>query len=182
MAPADLRALEQRARDAYERARWRRALVNAWPVAALLALAVGTGVTWSRALPFALANLIVATIALQRGRELGRAVITGWIAGSVPLVVSLLACRVPHACVAGTCYQWCVPACMLAGAIAGVWVMRRAMRSSDGRTGHALVGAAIACTTGAIGCMALGLGGTLGMLVGVALASAPAWALGHRSR
>jgi hypothetical protein len=176
----DLTALERRARTAYERARWQRAIMGLWPLAILLAIAIGGGVAWVYALPFAITNAVIAAFALQRGQQLGRAVLTGWIAGSIPLVVALLACRVPHACIAGTCYRWCTPACLVAGGIAGVWIARRATSVASGRAPHLLVGTAIAMTTGALGCMALGLGGMLGMLAGVAVASAPAWTPARR--
>jgi hypothetical protein len=172
--------LEQRVRAAYEQARWRRAALGLWPLAVLVAVCVSAGVTWPRLLPFAIASAVLGLVCLHHGREHARAVITGWIAGSLPMIVSLLACRIPHACMAGTCYAWCMPACTVAGAIAGIWVMRRALRRDHGRMHHALVGAAIATLTGAMGCMALGLGGTLGMLAGLAVGSAPAWVLARR--
>jgi len=179
-AEIDLAAVERRARIAYERARWRRAVLGSWPLAVLVAVCISGGVALPRVLPFALASAVVGIACLHHGREHARAVLTGWIAGSLPLVVSLLACRIPHACMAGTCYRWCMPACMLAGALAGMWVMRRALRREHGRIHHALVGAAIATLTGAMGCMALGIGGTAGMLAGLALGSAPAWVLARR--
>jgi len=180
MAPADLRELEVRARRAYERARWRRAVLACWPLVVLALLCSSAGVAPLRLLPFALASFALAIVCFHHGREHGRAVLTGWIAGSLPLVVSLVACRIPHACVAGTCYRWCMPACIVAGALAGSWVMRRALQREHGRMHHALVGAALATLTGAMGCMALGIGGTLGMLAGLALGSAPAWVLARR--
>jgi hypothetical protein len=182
MAPGDidLAALERRARAAYERARWWHAVIASWPLAVLLAISLAADVGLARALPFAIVGGALAIVCMQRGGELGRAVITGWIGGSLPLVAALVACRIPHACVAGTCYAWCMPACIVAGAVAGAWVMRRALARPHGRTGHAIVGALVATLTGAMGCMALGIGGTLGMLLGLALASAPTWVLARR--
>jgi hypothetical protein len=179
MAPVDA-ALEQRVRRAYERARWIRAALAMWPLVVLAWVCTTSGVTVWRVLPIAIISGALAIVCMHHGREHGRAVLTGWLAGSLPMIASLVACRIPHACMHGTCYAWCMPACMLAGAIAGIFVMRRALRRDRGRMQHALVGAAIATLTGAMGCTALGIGGTLGMLAGLALGSAPALVLARR--
>jgi hypothetical protein len=105
MEPLDtLDTLARRARVAYERARLRHALLDAWPVplAAVLASRLGSSASWVATLALL---LFVAAVALRwRGRELGRGVPFGLLAGIAPLLAPAITLQ-------------CVQGCSLGGAV-----------------------------------------------------------------
>jgi hypothetical protein len=135
--------------------------------------------TWF-VLAVAVVHAIVVVAFLHRGRACGRAVTTGWIAGSLPFFVSLLGCRVPHACAGGSCLAWCLPGCLLASFVAGVLIVRHALARPSERREAAFAAAAIAALTGGMGCVMLGLGGAVALLGGLALVTAPAMLVAAR--
>jgi len=173
MDPADVDALRERARRAYERGRLRSAVRSSWPVVALAGVCLFTGVPSQLVLPVAIVHLAVVVALLQRGHGATRAIPIGWLAGSLPLLVALLGCRVPHACGGPSCMGWCLPACLAASLVAGMVVVRRAMRRpEDARVlGIATL---VAALTAGMGCMVLGVGGAIAMLFGLALVTGPA--------
>jgi len=68
---------------------------------------------------------------------------------------------------------WCLPACLAASLVAGIVVVRRAMRRpEDARVlGIATL---VAALTAGLGCTVLGIGGAIAMLFGLALVTGPA--------
>jgi hypothetical protein len=174
MDRADETQLRDRARRAYERGRLRAAVLGAWPVVALASVCLVLGARWWIVLAVASLHAALVVVFLQRGRAAGRAVTTGWLAGSLPLVVSLMGCRVPHACGGGSCVAWCLPGCLAASLVAGVVIVRRALdRRAEARE-TAFAAAVVAALTGGMGCTMLGLGGAIAILAGLAIVTAPA--------
>lgn len=174
MADVDLAALERRARAAYERSRWRRAVLDAWPGLVLAGLAFTFG---SR--PWIVVALTVALLAAivvmgHRGGAWRRAIVPGLVAGSLPMVAGLSACHIPHACSNPECMAWCMPTIGAAGLLGGVVVAHRVLRAARrGRVVELLGAALLASLTGAMGCIALGVGGLLGLAAGIALGTVP---------
>jgi hypothetical protein len=169
MANVDLEALQAQARSAYERGRWRLGLQAAWPALVMAGLCVALGGQLFATLGLGVVLAAVIAKATHSGRGASRAVIPGLLAGALPLAVGLIACRVPHACVAGFCVSWCAPLCLGAGGLAGVILGARATRAPAERQPSMFVGMTVAVLTGSLGCLVVGLGGVVGMLVGVSL-------------
>lgn len=175
MADVDLEELEQRAHAAYERGRWRRASLDAWPVLVLVGLAFAFGSRpWSVAM---LAAVLLATVVVMghHGRAWKRAIVPGLVAGSLPMVVGLSACHIPHACGGPACTAWCMPMVGAAALLGGLLVGRRAVRAQpSGYVAELLPAALLASLTGAMGCIAIGVGGMLGLAAGIAVGTIPA--------
>lgn len=164
--PNELRRAAQRA---YERARLRAAVLGAWPVLALAGVCLALGMRTWFVVAVALVHAFVVVAFLHRGRAAARAVTTGWLAGSLPFVVSLIGCRMPHACAGGSCFAWCLPACLLASFVGGVVVVRHALARPTERREAAFAAAMVAALTGGMGCAMLGLGGAVALFAGLAL-------------
>lgn len=167
MADVDLDTLEARARSAYERGRWRTGAQAAWPALVMAGICVALGGQPLATLTIGVALAVVIAMATHRGRNASRAVIPGLLTGALPLMVGLIACRVPHACAAGLCVSWCAPLCLTAGALAGLFLSVRTKRASVERRPSLLVAAGIAVLAGSLGCLVVGLGGVVGMLLGL---------------
>ena len=180
MDRVDDNELRDRARHAYERARMRAAVLGAWPVLVLMGVCFALGMRTWFVVAVASVHAIVVVAFLHRGRACGRAVTLGWLAGSLPFVVSLLGCRVPHACAGGSCMAWCLPACLLASFVAGALVVRHALGRGTDRREAAFAAATIAALTGGMGCAMLGLGGAVALLGGLAIVTAPAMLVAAR--
>lgn len=175
MADVDLEDLERRARTAYERGRWRRACLDAWPMLVLVGLAFTFGSRpWSVAV---LAVVLLAAVVVMghHGRAWRRAITPGVVAGSLPLVVGLSACHIPHTCGGPSCTAWCMPMVGAAALLGGLLVARRVLRAqTPDRVAELLSAALLASLTGAMGCIAIGLGGMLGLAAGIAVGTVPA--------
>jgi hypothetical protein len=172
MERLDDRAFARRARFVYEAARLRRALFRAWPVPVAAWLAVRLGATEPHVIALAV-PLAIATIALVwKGGVAGRAVAPGLAAGTAPLILPGLAMDCAAACSA-SCATWCSVSCVGGGILAGAVVGFRAARFADGGWTFAAVAAAIAATTGAMGCFVGGALGVVGMLMGLAIGAIP---------
>jgi hypothetical protein len=169
MANVDLDVLEAQARSAYERGRWRIGAQAAWPALVMASICVALGGRPLATLMLGLVLAVVIAIATHRGREAARAVIPGLLTGALPLMVGLIACRVPHACAAGFCVAWCAPLCLTAGALAGLFLGVRAKRAPVERRPSLLVATSIAVLAGSLGCLVVGLGGVVGMLLGLSV-------------
>ena len=107
---------------------------------------------------------------------MGRGVAPGLAAGPVPLILPGLAMDCDTACSA-SCATWCAVSCVVGGIIAGALVGFRAARFSDGGWRFGLTAAAIAATTGAMGCFVGGAIGVVGMFAGLAVGVVPVFAL-----
>jgi hypothetical protein len=172
--------LRDEARSAYERARLRAAVLGTWPVLVLAGACVALGMRSWFVLVAAIVHASIVVALLHRGRAAGRAVTTGWVAGSLPFVVSLLGCRVPHACAGASsggqvgCIAWCLPSCLFASFIAGALIVRHARARPAEMREAAFAAAIVAALTGGMGCALLGIGGAVALLGGLAVVTAPA--------
>ena len=165
--------LRRRARRTYEAARFRQAVLGAWPVpvAALLGLRLGGSSTHVLALA---APLLAACVALLWvGRDYGRGVWPGLTAGIAPLVLPGFMLDCSGGC-SPAAQLWCQSSCIVGGVLAGSVVGRRAARLTTGSLRFGAVAAAIALLTGAMGCLLGGVVGVAGMVVGFALGAVPA--------
>jgi hypothetical protein len=175
-AALPLLVLKSRARRVYETARLQRAIVRAWPVPVAAFLGMRLGAENGHVLALA-SPLLLASIALVWvGRAYGRAVAPGLAAGIAPLVLPGLMMDCAEAC-AAPCQVWCQWSCMAGGILAGLVVGYRSARFEARSVSFSLVAAAIALTTGAIGCLLGGAPGVTGMLFGFALGAVPALVL-----
>ncbi len=169
MATLDFANLEQQSRGAYERTRLKRALRVLWVVVPVLLVSLCSCTTPHLSLGIG-ALLIAATVGfLWRGEALGRSVAPGLKAGivafSVPLAMHML----------GYCCRYDIETitCVVAGVAAGAGVSFFASRVERDRSKLLLAGGVIAALTGSLGCVALGIGGSVGVVGGVMLVTVP---------
>ncbi len=178
----DLNEIEKRVHRAYEWGRAKRAAVLSVVVAAASAAFVSAAPHVSLAAGLATALTAATFVFLWRGQELERGLLTGMVAGSVPLLLAFAARPFGHGCeIGGQCYSWCLPACALGGAIATAIVARAARRSND----IPAFGVAAGFTTmasGALGCTCVSLGGALALVAVFVLSAVPALAYVARQR
>jgi hypothetical protein len=175
MADVELAALERRARAAYERGRWRRAVLDAWPVLVLAGLAFAFGSRPWLVVALTVPLLVAVVVMGHRGGAWRRAIVPGLVAGSLPMVAGLSACHIPHACNGPECMAWCMPTIGAAGLLGGLVVAHRVLRSQPvGKVAVLAPAALLASLTGAMGCIALGVGGLLGLAAGIAVGMVPA--------
>jgi hypothetical protein len=179
MANRDLASLARRARFAYEAARLRSAIVRTWPVPVAALLAVRLGASDNHVLALAIPLAIAAIALVWKGGVTGRAVGPGLAAGIAPLILPGLAMDCALACSA-SCELWCRVSCVTGGVVAGGVVGFLAARLDDGGWRFGATAAAIAATTGAMGCFMGGATGVVGMLSGLALGAVPVFVLAPR--
>jgi hypothetical protein len=161
MTAADLAV---RARRAYERGRLRWALGRAVAATAIAAVALvncpargGPGLC-------AVALGLLLGACLWRGEAWARGAQLGFLAGLAPCLLPAAA-RAVHLCGAGACFT--LPAiCLPAGLLAGLMLGWQGTRSKDGRR-FWLAALGVTLLAGSIGCLAAGLGGLAGMVLGV---------------
>jgi hypothetical protein len=175
-----------RVRRAYERARFGAALLAAWPVPILLAVAVvlhghAGGVTLVAAA--AVAVLLVG--AAWRGQSWRRGSIAGVLAGLPPLIVPAVMMSLRGGVHCASCTPSmtnmlaCTLVCLTTGIASGVAVGLRAARD-PAPARFAAAALAVAATVGVMSCGATGLGGAAGIVVGLAAGGIPAIALARR--
>jgi hypothetical protein len=166
-------ALARRARRAYELARARQAIVRALPIAIVLALAAAR-VERSNALVLAALALAAVVAGGWFGRGVARAVRTGAIAGLFPLLAPLIVNALLHQCAGcapASPWPLCLIACAVGGGLAGLWAGIRAPALRPVEVAAALGTAAL---VGAVGCLAAGGFGLLGLASGLVLGGVPA--------
>jgi hypothetical protein len=110
---------------------------------------------------------------LWYGRSAKQAVIPGVAAGLVPLLFAICARQLHHVCGGDHCLTFCVPVCVVGGAIAGLVVGSASMREGRG-FGFWLAAAGVTLLTGAMGCACAGLPGLVGLALGFAVSGVPA--------
>lgn len=182
MEPTDVDALERRLRSVYERTRFKRAFAGFSPIFVLVAAALVFGGRPTAALWLGPVLFGGGVFALWYGREPGRGVLPGALAGGVALLLALCANRVGHACTGERCVSWCVPACIAGGLLAGALVSVVGVRQRRG-IGYWASASGITLLTGALGCSCVGFSGVIGLaggFVSVALASFAATRLAPR--
>jgi len=169
-------SLVKRARTVYELARLRRGIVHAWPVPVAAWLAMRLGASEGHVMVLAVPLAVAAIALVWKGGAVGRGVAPGLAAGIAPLILPGLAMDCAEACSA-SCETWCSISCFAGGLVAGGVVGFRAARFGEGWWRFGIAAAAIAATTGAMGCLIGGAIGVVGMLAGFALGAVPLIAL-----
>jgi hypothetical protein len=161
-------ARDRRLLAAYEAGRLRHALVAASPLIALAVPPVCVGTRPLVTLALVALLYVAGVLCAWRGRELGRGMFAGALAGVLPLGLALVAQSMGHACTPAGCVSWCVPACTAGGVGAGAFIAWCAARR---RAPFAFWGAAAGTSalTGALGCACAGYGGVLGLAIGLAV-------------
>jgi len=171
--------LAARARRAYERGR----VLSARLALAVAAPMVGLSlVLCDRPLASAGCGLALAAVLLAaawRGQPFARGARAGLLAGLGPLLLPLATCL--HICAGGVCLlapTACVVAALLGGAALGLYA-RHHINASPDASGYLVTALAVAALVGSLGCVIAGVSGIVGMMVGLALGTAPAlwWAV-----
>lgn len=163
--------LEQRTRHAYERGRVKFALLAALPVVVVAAICSRVAHETMLGCGVGAAMFVLAVVFFWRGRGLGRGVLPGIAAGSLPFVAMLAAQMYGHSCTGSTCMV-CIPVTALSAAIAGIVIGRFARRSNH--VAASWVSAAVFATLiGSIACACVGVGGLIGLVAGLAVGSVP---------
>lgn len=173
----DLDALRVRARNRYEWTRLRSGLLLGSAALPLTLLSASLCHHRAGLAPMGLALFALVAGFVWRGGPLGRGALPGLVAGAMPLVGLALARLGGHDCMHGAlCIEVCLPACLVGGLIAGMLAtavsgpqMSHDLRSWPYRLSFLAVGS----LTTALGCAAVGLGGSLGLIAGVALGVTP---------
>jgi hypothetical protein len=117
---------------------------------------------------------VVATGLAWRGGALGRGVVPGFAAGVVPLIFPALA--------APTCSQiggvagvhLCLLSCIVGGLASGGIVAYAATRVNGNKGAFVFAAGLVAALAGSLGCIFVGAGGVVAMIVGLAIVSVPA--------
>ena len=168
MNPSELAAVERRLRLAYERGRWRRALLGFLPMLVLALIVALLGGRYMLAFSAGLPLFAVGVVALWYGRDPGRAVLPAAFGGSLALVFAVCANQMGHFCTGARCLSWCLPACIAGGLLAGGVVSFVGIRQRRGAP-YWLAASGITLLTGALGCSCAGYAGVFALLVGFAL-------------
>ncbi len=168
---ADAQLLQQ-ARCRYERARFKRALLGALPLLALVVLSLLFSTRPVSTLMVAAGLMSTAVALLWFGHGFPRAALMGVAAGTLPLSLVLCSARVGHACAGPWCMQLCFTTSAIGGAAAGLligsWAFGKRVRLP-------LLGTAVGTglLTGAMGSTCAGFTGlaflAVGLIVGVAV-------------
>ena len=168
--------LARRARWAYEKGRWVRALpLGGYGVVLVLcAVALRSNVGPGT---LALGALFTALLVGYGwwGGVLGRAVVPGVLGGVMPLLVPPLVVASGHACASSGCRAFCLLACVGGGVLAGVLISRAAPEKERAR--FVLAAGVLATLCGALTCVLYGASGVIGVGLGLALGSTPALVL-----
>lgn len=165
MSPEELETVQRRLRRAYEVSRFRRALLGFAPILVLVVVAAVIGGRTKVAVPAGVLLFAAGVLALWYGREPGRGVLPGAIAGSLALVLALCASQMGHFCTGERCMSWCLPACVAGGVLAGGMVSFVGVRQRRG-VGYWLSASVITLLTGALGCSCVGYSGVGGLALG----------------
>ena len=160
--------LERRYRRIYEVSRLRRAISSFLPVLFLIATAIYFGGSAATALVAGPLLFVSGVLALWYGRDPGRGVLPGVLAGGGALVLVLCANQMGHFCTGERCMSWCLPACIVGGLLAGSGVSLIGVRERRG-AGYWGSATLVTLATGALGCSCVGFSGIIGLAVGFVL-------------
>jgi hypothetical protein len=115
--------------------------------------------------------MVLVIVAVWHGRDEGRGVRIGLVAGVLPLLLPVLVAYTDHLCGASVCMLF--PAVCLGGGVAGgVALGLLATRASLGPSGLASAGLA-AWLCGSLGCLVAGSVGIAVLVAGLAFGLAP---------
>ena len=164
--------LEQRARRAYETGRLGRAARRGVLLAPLVAISL---LCCGRPVPTLVCGvtlILLVVFCLWRGRDPGRGVAPGLAAGSVPLLLPVLARASGHVCVTGSCLL--LPAvCGVGGLLGGIALGLLAPRPREGRAVPFVTACLVAGLAGSLGCLLYGFVGLAVMIAGLLAGAAP---------
>jgi hypothetical protein len=173
-------------RRAYERDRLADGAIAAWPVPVLIALAAAMhGHAGAGAVIAGVALAAVLVVARWRGTSWWRGARAGLIAGLLPLIVpaTVLAARGKVHCAGCTPSVGdalaCAMICIGASLVAGIAVGLRGARDPAPRR-YIAAALAAAALVGLIACGVVGVGGSLGIVAGLAIGGVPAAVLARR--
>jgi hypothetical protein len=174
-AAADVARLsaERAAERAYERGRMKRALPFAIAPLLIAGIAIAGGADPAMATPWLLSLAIAVVFFAWRGRALQRAIAPGLLVGATPLIP--VAFSQTHMCTGSVCLSLCGPLCLIGGAAAGIWAGRRIALASGERTTVLLGVVALVALTAPLSCLPLGIGGLSGLAVGLAVGGVPSF-------
>lgn len=174
MVSSETVQLQRRARRAYEWGRLRSAVPGALHAVGLTVLAV---LLWHRVKPSTLVlGALLALLCLGLGwwgRQWGRAVTPGLLAGLFPLLLPFVVSGAGHVCYTGGCRAFCLMTCVGGGLAAGAFLSLAALRERQGHGAFLLASGTVATLCGALSCILYGLSGVLGVVAGLALISTP---------
>jgi hypothetical protein len=165
--------LSARARRAYEMGRLRTALPAVAFAVPMVALSLALCDRPAATAGCGLALVAVLITAAWRGRPYARGARAGLVAGLGPLLLPMATCF--HLCAGGVCLlapTACVLAGLAGGAAIGVHARHRVPTGPDAG-GYLVAALAVGALVGSLGCVIAGLGGVVGMVVGLALGTAP---------
>lgn len=184
MADFQLAHAKRRVQRHYEWQRACYALLGALPLVGLTFAALHFSARAQTTLLFGVGAFVAAVALLWCGRDAQRAVLPGFVAGGIPLVLSLWANQT-HGCCASnavacgpTTVSMCVVACSAGGLLAGGLVALIGKRLQLGPW-YWRAAASMSLLVGAMGCACIGYTGVIGMAVGYALGAQGLRALPH---
>jgi hypothetical protein len=171
--------LRQRARQAYERARWLDGVRGAWPVVVLVPLALALHGPATAAATAMAATLLTAALATAgwRGGAWRRGALPGVIAG-LPMFLAPSVLMPAHASCGAACMREATPwlTCFAgcgAAALAGGLVLAALARRDRAPLPYAASALVMAVLTASMTCTLAGTAGLVGAVAGLALGSAP---------
>jgi len=174
--------LYARARRAYDIGRAKVASKAMVAAAALAAAAVALGRSPGQIALLALFLLPLAGVLAFRGRAGGRAVWPGLVAGGTAMLLPLGVVAAGDAWLGVDCMRFCLPACVVGGALAGAAIASLAAAEQDGEGEFLLAGISLAAITASLGCGLAGSAGLAGMAIGALVAGTPVWFVAHARR
>lgn len=170
MGTIDRAALARRARQAYELGRLRRALRVLGIVAPLTALSLLVCAVPQASVIIGTALAVTSVGLLWRGEDWGRSVAPGLKAGVAAFLLPVTFHAFGYCCRLDIETALCLGSGIAAGLAVGVTGMRQA---AERRVTHLVGAGVVAALAASLGCLALGVGGALGVAGGVALVVTP---------
>jgi hypothetical protein len=174
--------LSARARRAYEAGRAKVALQAAIGAASLGVVAVALGRPWPDIALLGAFLVPLCGVLAFRGRASGRAVWPGLVAGGIAMLFPIGVAFAGHAWLGPGCMRFCLPACVVGGAIAGAGLAGVAAHQTDGESEFLLGGIAVAALAASLGCALAGGAGLFGMAMCALVTGAPVWLVAHARR
>lgn len=170
MATLNATALESRARKAYEMGRLKRALRVLGVILPLVALSIYVCAAPESSVLVGSVLVVLAVGFLWRGEGWGRSVAPGLKAGVAAFLLPVTFHALGYCCRLDMETVLCLASGLTAGLVVGITGMRK---DEDQRTTHLIGAGLIAAFAASLGCLALGIGGALGVAGGVFLVVTP---------
>jgi hypothetical protein len=174
--------LYARARRAYEVGRAKVASKAVLAAAVLAAAAVALGRSPSQIAIVTVCLVPLAGVLAYRGRAAGRAVLPALVAGGAAMLLPLGVVAAGDSWLGVDCMRFCLPACVVGGALAGAAIASLAATEHDGEREFLVAGISLAALAASLGCGLAGTAGLAGMTIGALVAGTPVWLLAHARR